>query len=46
MNSKVIKGIAFLIIVAAIFVKGFIKLNKGETARNPTPKEMAESVSE
>lgn len=46
MNSKVIKGIAFLIIVAAIFVKGFIKLNKGETARNPTPKETAESVSE
>ena len=46
MNSKVIKAIAFLIIVAAIFVKGYIKLNKGESARNPTPKETAEAVSE
>ncbi len=46
MKSKLMKEIAFVVIIVGVFVKAYIRHNRGEEAQNPTPDVAAESVSE
>ena len=44
MKSKLMKEIAFVVVVVGVFVKGYIRHHRGEEAQNPTPDVVAESV--